>query len=386
MVKNNTKRKSYKVKLKVNSNTLRDSFKKMSGMYRKAYNLALEFQYYRFVVNRKNRYVGYNLLRKAIDVCKEEQFPYLREVDGGIYYAAIATSIDAFKRAFNYHVDTIPYLSRKKDIMKFKTKGNVRIFQDYLIIPKVGKVMFQEKGRIPLGKTYHNITFSNAGDGWFVSLEVEEEHAKPVLTGNPVSLDFTKEGDILLNNARVASPVNLESYVRVQKRLKKITKKLKRQTKANLKRVSPTRSIPVTTRNMVKTRLKVDRIKKVLYNIINDSYKKLVCDVARTKPREVHILNDSSVSQSRNGYLTRKMRAMNSKSLLNMMRKKMELIGAEVHLVDSFENSLGSREYICGEHREYHVSAKAGSVKQTSAIAEEQKKTKMRSQETNSST
>ena len=377
-------KKSYKVKLNIKSKHLLSLFKKMSGLYRKIYNLAMEFQYYRYIVNRKNRYVGYNLLRKAMDVCKEEQFPFLHNVDGGIYYAAIATATNAFKYAFKYNVDTIPYLSRKKDQMKFKTKGNVRIYNDCLIIPKIGKVKFQEKGRIPLDKKYHNITFINDGDGWFVTLEIEEEHAKPKLTGAPVSLDFTKDGDILLNNTLINSPTKSKKYLKVQRRFKKLSKKLKRQTKSNLKKVSPTRSIPVTTRNMKKVRSKLDKLKKTLYNVCKDAYKKLVSDVARTKPREVHFLDNSSVRQTRNGYLTRKMREADSRSLINMMRKKIGLIGADVHLLAS-PVSLGSREYICGEYSKYCKNTKTGSVKQISATAEEQKKTKMGNQETNSS-
>lgn len=376
--------KSYKVKLNIKSNALKSLFKKMSGLYRKIYNLSLELQYYRFVVNRKNKYIGYNSLRKVMDVCKDEQFPFLKEVDGGVYYAAIATATNAFKYAFNYHVDTIPYLSRKKDIMKFKTKGNIRIYNDCLILPKIGKVKLQEKGRIPLGKKYHNITFTNEGDGWFVSLEVEEEHIKPELTGAPVSLDFTKDGDILLNNSLINSPTKSKNYQKVQRRFKKLSKKLRRQTKANLKKVSPTRSVPVTTRNMKKTKGILDKLKKILYNVCNDAYKKLVCDVARTKPREIRILSNSSVRQTRNGYLTRKMREADSRSLLNMMRKKMGLIGADVHLLAS-PISLGSGDHICGGYSEYCSNTKTGPVNQISATAEEQKKTQMGNQETNCS-
>ena len=386
--------KSYKVKLNIRSNNLLSLFKKMSGLYRKIYNLAMEFQYYRFIVCPWNRYVGYNLLRRAINVCKEEQFPYLKEVDGGIYYAAIATAQRSFKPAFNYNVDTIPYLSRKKDIMKFKTIGKVRVHHSYITIPKVGNVKLQEKGRLPLDKTYSNITFINEGDGWFISLEVDEEYTKTELTGAPVSLDFTKEGDILLNDKVIESPTKSKKYLKLKKRLKRFSRKLKRQTKANLKRMSPTRFIPVTTRNMKKTKKGLDKLKKVLYNTVNDTYKKLVCDVARTKPREFHILDESSVSYTRNGYLTRLMREANSKSLLNMMRKKMELIGADVHtligadvrsLGSSISTSLGSRDYICGGSRKYHTSAKADSVKQTPTIVGEQKKTKMGNQETSRS-
>ena len=362
-------KKSYKVKLNIKSEHLKSLFKKMSGLYRKIYNTALDFQYYRYIANRKNRYVSYNTLRKAIDYCKEEQFPYLQSVDGGIYYAAIATATNAFRYAFKYNVDTIPFLSRKKDIMKFKTKGNVRVYNDYLVIPKIGKVKLQEKSRIPLNRKYYNITFTNEGDGWFVSLEVDEDYQQPKLTGAPIFIDFTNDGNIKINEHVIESSVKTQKYIKTQRKLKKLAKKLKRQTTQNLKEVSPTRSIPVTTRNMIKTRQKLDINKKILYNIRNDIFKKLVCDVARTKPREVHILCKSSVRRTRNGYLTRKMREADCKRLLNMMRKKMELIGANINLISN-SKSPGYGEYICGGYCEYHSSAKADPTKQTSVITE----------------
>lgn len=328
--------KSYKVKLKVKSEALRKTLKKTAGLYRTIYNLSLEFLYHRFIVNRNNRYVGSNKLRNSMSICKDGgAFPHLKEVDGGIYYAATTTATNAFRMGFNYHVDTIPFMSRKKGQMKFKTKGNVRVFHDYIVIPKIGKVKLWEKGRIPIGKKYKNITFIHDGNDWFITLEVEEAYKKEELSEGSVTLDFTQDGDIILNNEIIQNPTKSEEYLKTQRRLKRLTKKLKRQTKQNTIKLSETRAIPRTTRNMIKTKRKLDKLKNKLYNKRKDAYSKLVCEVARTKSREFRILPKSLIRTDRNAYLTRQMREADSKSLLNMMKKRMELIGANIVYLDS---------------------------------------------------
>lgn len=328
-------KKSYKVKLKVNTNTLQTSFKKMAGLYRSLYNQALDYQFFRvgyYVWQPSLQFMSYNRLLKAMLGTKDKNFPALKEVDGGILYAATSTASNAFRKSFDYHTSSIPYMSRKKGHMKFKTKGNIKILEDRVVIPKIGEVKFYEKNYIPINKSLHNVTFIHDGNDWFLSVEVDEDYKKEELTGAPVSLDFDKLGNIILNGKSIGNPTKSKRYLKVQRRFKKLKQKLKRQTKTNAKQRFYANPIPVTTRNMIKTKKLLDKTSTKLYNIKRDTYRKIVCEVARTKPKELHILNKSSIRKYRNNYLSRTLREMGAKELLNMMRKKLELIGADVLL------------------------------------------------------
>lgn len=331
-------KKSYKVKLKVNTNTLKSSFKKMAGLYRSLYNQALDYQFFRvgyYVWHPSLQFMSYNRLLKAMLGTKDKNFPSLKEVDGGILYAATATASNAFRKSFDYHTSSIPYMSRKKSHMKFKTKGNIKVLEDRVIIPKVGEVKFYEKGYIPVGKTLHNVTFTHDGNDWFLSVEVEEEYRKEKLTGAPVSLDFDNLGNIVINGRNIGNPTKSKRYLKAQRRFKKLRQKLKRQTITNAKQRFYANPIPVTTRNMIKTKKLLDKVSTKLYNIKKDVYKKIVSEVARTKPKELHILSKSSIRKYKNNYLSRNLRETGARELLNMMRKKLELVGADVFLHNS---------------------------------------------------
>ena len=266
---------------------------------------------------------------------KDKNFPALKDVDGGILYAATATASNAFRKKFDYHTSSIPYMSRKKNHMKFKTKGNVRVLEDRIIIPKVGEVKIYEKNYIPINKPLHNMTFTHDGNYWYMSVEVDEDYQKEELTGAPVSLDFDNLGNIVINGRSIGNPTKSKRYLKVQRRFKKLKQKLKRQTITNAKQRFYANPVPVTTRNMIKTKRELDKVSNKLYNIKRDTYKKIVCEVARTKPKELHILSNSSIRKYRNNYLSRNLREIGAKELLNMMRKKLELIGADVLLCNS---------------------------------------------------
>ena len=322
-------KKSYKTKLKIKSNKTLEFLKRSAGTYRKVYNYCTEVQLkVALEVGPKNYHLSGTKLLSCMSKAKSS-FPYIKELDQGVFYAAIFSSTNAFRHKFDFHLDSIPFLSRKKTQPKFKTKGNVRVTQDSIIVPKLGKISLWERGRIPLGKKYSNVTFSFDGNDWFVSLEVEEEPPKVELTDAVVSLDFTNSGDFVLNGELIESPTKSKKYTSEEIKLKKALKKLKRQTKTNCKQTLRG-SIPVTTRNMKKTRKLVDKKRNKLYNMRKDCFFKVVNEVARTKPKELHILSNSSIRATRNGYVSRAQRRGGPADFLRMMSKRLGIMGTRV--------------------------------------------------------
>ena len=336
-------KKTYKVKLKTRSRNIQNLLKRTSGAYRRLYNLSIEFQFNAALLRGSlNPFLSGSQVLKYMEPSKRK-YTFLDELDKGIFAAAIHASTKAFVHKFDYHIENIPFLSRKKTLPKFKTIGNVRVTQDSVILPKIGRIPLYERGRIPLNKRYSNVTISNDGNDWFISLEIEENTEKETLTDNIITLDVTNDGNFILNGDAIQSPTKSKNYTNEEIKLKRALKKLKRQTKTNSKINTGGHLIPVTTRNMVKTVKRVDKIKNRLYNIRKDLFFKVVNGVAITKPKELHILSNSSLRATRNNCLSRAQRRGGTADFLNMMRKKMEILGVRVlrHVsTDEFPQSL----------------------------------------------
>ena len=327
----------FKSKLKTTKKTSQ-ALKSFAGAYRKIWNYAMDYQNCWLGLSRSEKlhYMKTAQLYEALIKGRETIYPFVRQMDGGMIKAVSLKANESFKRWFdNYPLNTkfrrSRYLSRKKDLMSFKTQGNVRIFEDYIEIPKLGKVKLYEKNYLPIGESYSNMTFSYDGNNWWISFEVKnkEEKIKPSDLSGETVLDFNKQGDITVGTKIFHSAVNEKSYKRAEKKQRKLTKKLKRQSISNIQyseRGAKTR----TSRNMLKTQKQLAKIKVRLNNIRQDNFKKQACALARTKLAKLHCLSTIAIKQSKQGGLTRIMREKHTLDFLNIIRKKIENSGAEI--------------------------------------------------------
>ena len=331
--------KFYKVKLNTSSKKVREGLKSLAGTYRKIWNRAMDLQEFWLGASRsvKLHYMKTAKLYEYLIDDRETSFPFVKQMDGGIIKAVSLKANESFKRWFeNYPLKTKyrrpRYLSRKKDLMSFKTSGNVRVFYGYIEVPKLGKIKFYEKGRIPQGKKYTNITFSNDGIDWWLSLEVLDYDKasidKDELSGEAL-IDFTREGDIIIDGKILKSAVTGKAYQNAEKKKRSLEKKLKRQSLANIQyneRGAKTR----TSRNMLKTRKLIQKVQARLKNIRTDSFMKQASEVARTKLQKLHCLSSLAMSRKRQGGLSRIMREKHTLDFFNIICKRVEATGAQV--------------------------------------------------------
>ena len=310
----------------------------MAGTYRKIWNFAMDLQQLRLDLSlsyKTHYFKTADLYRWLIDE-RDQRYPYVKQMDGGMIKAISLRANESFKRWF----DSYPfctkyrrprYLSRKKDNMTFKTQGKVRVFYDYIEVPKLGKIKLYEKGYIPQGKSYSNITFSHDGCNWWLSLEVREKDEVKSIEGlnGSSTLDITKEGDIVFGTKVLRSAVSGDAYKRAEKKQHKLEKKLKRQSLANIEvnhRGPKTR----TSRNMLKTQKLLAKVKTRLENLRKDSFKKQACEVARTKLKELHCPASLAIARERQGGLTRRMREKHTLDFFNTIIKRVELAGTNI--------------------------------------------------------
>lgn len=267
---------------------------------------------------------------------RDKNYPFVKKMDGGMIKAVSLKANESFKRWFDHYPMQTKhrrprYLSRKKDEMTFKTSGKVRVFYDYIEVPKLGKIKLYEKGYIPQGKSYSNITFSHDGKDWWLSLEIKDEkdfEFTKDLKGSS-TLDINKNGDIVFGGKVLSSVVSKDTYKRAEKKKHGLEKKLKRQSIANIEvnhRGPKTR----TSRNMLKTQKLLKQVKIRLENLRKDNFKKQACEVARTKLQELHCPASLAISRERQGGLTRLMREKHTLDFFNIIVKRVESAGTTV--------------------------------------------------------
>lgn len=327
----------YKTKLNT-SDKVDQKLKAMAGTYRKVYNTAMETQWDILAYSKgsSSKYITGTQLMNLLKRVREEQFPFICKMDGGILTSAAFRANESFRRWFdNYNTDSYrrpKFLSRKKDDMSFKTSGDVRISERYIEVPKLGKIKLFEKGYLPQDKVCSNITFSHDGNDWWISLEVRGEQSKKSNEGyvGEATLDLTTDGDIVLNGKVLPSPITKKTYERAEKKKKTLERKLKRQSLANIQ-YSQKGAKTRTSRNMIKTRKLLAQVKVRLEQIRKDGFKKQACEVARTKLQKLYCPSSLLIQRERQGGLSRTAREKHTLDFFNVIKKRVELEGTEIH-------------------------------------------------------
>jgi len=339
-------KKSYKTKLNISSERDLKQFNRIAGFYRKIYNLAMELQETRVFYMPNNRQdlffvTGTELSNKMSEFFTEKQLPYLKEFDKGVFRAASMAANKAFVSNYKKYLRTLgysgltKYKSRKKGKLSFKTIGQVKVFYDYITLPKFGKVKLFEKGYIPQGKKYSNFTFSFDGVDWWMSVDVTDESVQTIKeerTGKGIFFDFDKKGNLYINGEKkYENIVSSEKYQRHVIHYKKLAKKLKRQTleslhwsKKHFKKVS------MTTRNILKTKKSMSKISNHMTNMKKDYFRKVANELARLKPCMVLTLPNNIIRVMKNGFLTRFLRESSTKEFFNILINKFKNTGVEV--------------------------------------------------------
>ena len=338
-------KKWYKVKLNIKSEKDLKELRRIAGFYRKVYNVAMDAQEYRVFLAPNTRpdlffMTGKDLVEKLSEYLNTDRMPYRKEFESGLFISAIMNANKAFVHNYKKYLKTLGYngdtkhMSRKKGSLSFKTVGKVKIFYDHITLPKFGKIKLFEKGYIPQGKKYSNLTFSFDGLNWWFSVEVSDNTIQEVKenNGEDISFDFDKKGNLYINGQKkYDNIVYSESYQRQVVRYKKLSKKLKRQTVASL-HWSKKHLVKVskTTRNILKTKKALSKVANHLNNIKKDFFRKVAKNLARLKPSRVFSLSNNVIRTMKNGFLTRFLRESSTKEFFNILINKFKNTGAEV--------------------------------------------------------
>ena len=294
-------------------------------------------------------------------------FPYANKFDGGIYKAAIFAGLDAIKFSMmkDWHLQNVKRLSRKKSNMKFKTFSKIKIGRDYIVLPKIGKIKVFEKDYLPTSEIFEEVSLTHDGNDWYVVVFSREDNPQTLTwrgvdnlqilknySSDSISCIDSRNNIITVNGEEILDVTYSSRYLKVEKRLKGLNKKLVRQTKSANQSLAPSRH-----KNIAKTKLKASKLMVRLENIKKDYFKKTAHNIverqkATNKPIVACVLDSSSISRTRNNFSTRKQKRSGTGHFFNVLQRKFESSGARVlHLSsDEFKTTLGSRgSQVCGE-------------------------------------
>ena len=283
---------------------------------------------------------GKELLERMSGYLNKERLPYRKDFESGLFNEAIMNANKAFVSNYKRYLTTsncsgeTKHMSRKKGKLSFKTSGKVKIFYDYITLPKFGKIKLFEKGYIPQGKKYSKFTFTFDGLDWWFSVEVTDTSSEPVKenNGEDISFDFDKKGNLYINGQKkYENVIYSKNYQRQADRYRKLSKKLKRQSVESLhwSKKHPVK-VSKTTRNILKTKKTMSKVANRLNNIKKDFFRKVAKELAILKPNKVFTLSNVVIRTMKNNFLTRFLRESSTKEFFNILINKFKNTGAEV--------------------------------------------------------
>ena len=323
--------KSYRTKLNVKSKRVHEILKRMAGTYRKIFNVGIDLQFYKATFNKdpKDHLISATLLHEVMKKGEKESYPYISQVDCGVSKRAINSSNHYFQRWYSTRETRLPVYKARKDGMRFSTTSKIKVFYDHVSIPKLGDIKLYEKGYIPQGKVYKNVSFSYDGKNWWISLEACEKSEVELNLQGTLKVSVDQKGNVTVGDNAFSNIIESENYRAQKKKRAKLIKKLRRQKEAN-SLISRGKKVVRTSRNMVKTRKSVQIISSKMKEIKKDYFRKVASEVARTKPQELQLLSLFDVRRKYQGYLSRYLRESGTRELLSMIKRKVESIGSKV--------------------------------------------------------
>ncbi|BCU05450.1 RNA-guided endonuclease InsQ/TnpB family protein [Allochromatium tepidum] len=219
---------AFRFELKPNGDQARD-LRRFAGACRFVYNRALALQQERYAAGEKK--LGYAGLCKALTAWKADpSTAWLSEAPA----QALQQALKDLERAY------ANFFAKRADFPRFKKKGRSDSFRypdpkqikldqanSRLFLPKLGRLRYRNS-RDVLG-TVKNVTVSQSGGKWFVSIQTEREAEIPVHQGTAVGIDLGIVRFATLSDGTVYAPLN--SFKRHEQALAKAQRAMSRKVK-----------------------------------------------------------------------------------------------------------------------------------------------------------
>jgi putative transposase len=272
--------RAYKTELKIN-NKQRTALLKHAGTARYAYNWGLNR------VQSKVSKPNAIQLHKEWNQWKRENAPWWEEVSKCSPQEALRDLERAFKNFFRgckegKKIGFPKFKSKNKGIGGFRLTGTIRVFDDAIQLPVLGRLKLKEHGYIPTDKHILSATISEQAGRWFVSVLVNTIVLPQETTGEVLGIDLgVKTLATCSDGTKYNNPKALSKYEKKIKRLQRHM--MKRQQKGSHRRK--------------KTQRQIANLWMRIANIRKDAVQKATSEIVKTKRPTLIVFEDLSIRE-----------------------------------------------------------------------------------------
>jgi len=306
-------------------------------------------------------------LHQELTLRKHDDLPWLDEVSKWIVQNALRDLDVAFKNFFEkcqlkklgtYHgkCGYPKFKSKHKGRGSFRLDCPVHVFDECVQLPKLGKIRLKEHGYIPTwGVNVLSATVSEKAGRWFVSVQVEEEHADPVKArGLAIGIDV---------GIKTLATLSTGETFNNPKALRSRLKALKRASRQHSKKKQGSNNRKKAHKRLAKLHMRIANIRKDARHKVTSQI------VAKTKSHEerasIIVLEDLNVKgMLKNKKLSRAISDVGLGEVKRQLTYKAKYAGIEIKQVSRWfpssktcsscgnvkeELGLEERVYVCAE-------------------------------------
>ena len=313
-----------------------------------AYNKKLYRMYQRGLLDsHQKHFVSANDFDKYVNHKLKLELPWINECGSKARKKALINAETAFKKFF-HGLSRFPRFKKKsrQDVKLYfpkNNKGDWTIWRHKLMIPTLKHVRIKEFGYLPVGAKVTNGTVSYVAGRFYVSVVVDidekSKHNKDLdasyhtLTEG-VGIDLGIKDLAIVSNGKTFKNVNKSSKVkRLEKRLRREQRCLSRKYEFKKKKGGRTAT---ASANIEKQKLKVQKLHHRIDKIREDYENKIIHEVVKQKPSFITVEDLNVKGIMKNRHLAKAVAAQRFNLLLTKLKRKAEIIGIELRMVDRF--------------------------------------------------
>lgn len=270
---------------------------------------------------------------------------WIKDVSSKSVKQSIMNAERAFKNFFKKK-SCFPRFKKKSksDVKMYFVKTDAKVIipceRHKIKIPTLGWVRLKEKGYIPTNPNTHIIksgTVSYKAGRYYVSVLVDEQKQQtPALNDFGIGIDLGLKDFAICSNGRTYKNINKCSQIRkLEKKLRREQRSLSRKYE-NYKKLNNNLKGAATRQNILKQKLKVQRLYQRLDNIRTDYINKVISELAKTKPMWITIEDLNVSGMIKNKRLSKAIAQQKFFEFRTKLLVKCNEYGIELRIVDRF--------------------------------------------------
>lgn len=270
---------------------------------------------------------------------------WIKDVSSKSVKQSIMNAERAFKNFFKKKSGFPRFKKKSKsDVKMYFVKTDAKVIisceRHKIKIPTLGWVRLKEKGYIPTNPSTHIIksgTVSYKAGRYYVSVLVDEQKQQtPALNNFGIGIDLGLKDFAICSNGRTYKNINKCSQIRkLEKKLRREQRSLSRKYE-NYKKLNNNLKGAATRQNILKQKLKVQRLYQRLDNIRTDYINKVISELAKTTPMWITIEDLNVSGMMKNKHLSKAIAQQKFFEFRTKLLAKCNEYGIELRIVDRF--------------------------------------------------